>query len=109
MAAGCKLSGVVQARFAALSTSAKQWTDQTGTTLRNAAAGHFGGSTDSPTASSTLKEIARSKSGALAGSSAPESGNDNPGAAEQRDAGLGLDQELEAYLHVSPNCPCLIC
>ncbi len=97
----------MQAKFAALSTSAKQWTDQTGTTLRNAAAGHFGGSTDSPTASSTLKEIARSQSGALPASAAPESGKENQAAAKQKDAGLGHDQELEAYLHVSPPSPCL--
>lgn len=95
----------LQAKFVALSTSAKQWTDSTGTTLRNAAAGHFGGGTDSPTASSTLKEIARGQSGALPGSSAPDSGKENQAAAEQKDAGLGHDQELEAYLHVSPASP----
>ena len=105
-AAVCRMPCLfMQAKFAALSTSAKQWTDQTGTTLRNAAAGHFGGSTDSPTASSTLKEIARSKSGALPASAAQESGKENQAAAKQKDAGLGHDQELEAYLHVSSRLP----
>ena len=95
---------MVQAKLAALSTSAKQWTDQTGTTLRNAAVGHFGGSTDSPTASGTLKEIARGKSVTLPDSSAALSDKENQADVKQKDASLGHDQELEAYLHVSLIC-----
>ena len=80
--------------------SAKQWSDQTGATLRSAAAGHFGGSTDSPTASSTLKEIARSRSEALPEGTAGAPGSQQQAGGKQKDAGLGRDQELEAYLHV---------
>ena len=104
--ASCEKSRcILQAKFAALSTSAKQWSDQTGATLRSAAAGHFGGGTDSPTASSTLKEIARSRSEALPESAARAPGRQQQAGGQQKDAGLGHDQELEAYLHVSLNLP----
>ncbi len=89
-----------QAKFAALSTSAKLWGDQTGATLRSAAASHFGGSSDSPTASSTLKEIARGKSEVLADNLAAEGSQGKQADAKEKIAGFGHDQELEAFLHV---------
>ena len=104
-----KLRCILQAKFAALSTSAKQWSDQTGATLRSAAVGHFGGGTDSPTASSTLKEIARSRSEALPESAAGAPGRQQQADGKQKDAGLGRDQELEAYLHVSLYLPLPSC
>lgn len=97
-----------QAKFAALSTSAKLWSDQTGATLRSTAASHFGGTPDSPTASSTLKEIARGKSGLLADSSAAEGSQGKQADAKEKTAGLGHDQELEAYLHVRLSNACIL-
>ena len=67
--------------------------------------GHFRGGTDSPTASSTLKEIARSGSEALPESAAGAPGRPQQAGGQQKDAGLGRDQELEAYLHVSLRLP----
>lgn len=96
------LHASAQTRIAQLSTTAKQWSTQTGASLRSVAASHFGPQGEAP--SSTLHEIVATRaasSGSQAASAEPGSSSGQGNASRGGiGAELEADQELEAYLRV---------
>ncbi len=97
----------MQAQLSRLSTSAKAWGAQTGATLASVASGHLGSASALQHANSLAATRAAPSSGAAARSAEGASPSGGSAAAREprpAEAGLGRDQELEAYLRVQ----CLI-